>query len=451
MPRLTRAQTDRTREYHLTATHGTAYFQGGPFPPTPVWCYNEMVPGPVIRSKQGERVRIKLENRLDEPTTLHCHGIRLPNAMDGVPDITQAPVEPGNSFVYEFKVPDAGTFWYHPHMNSNEQVGRGLSGALIVEEQEPVIVDRELVLVLNDWRVTVEATISESFKRMRDLSHAGRLGNTVTVNGLMEPELRVRSGERLRLRLINASNARSFALDFGLTNARIIAIDGQPVGPHAPDDGFVILGAAMRADVVLDMMGAPGEVVPITDRFYRNQYEAFRFFYAKQDALRNEPLDAPLDLPANPLPEPDISDAQRHEVLLAGGAMGRMRGAKINGQWTDIREMVDRGMVWAINEDVGMKPLKKPLFEFQENQSVILKIRNDTAFDHPMHLHGHSFRVISRDGTLTKHREWQDTVLAMSRETVEVAFVADNPGDWMFHCHVLEHQISGMTSFIRVL
>ncbi len=449
-PRLLSAQSNQTRDYILTAAQSNAYFQGGPYPPTPVWCYDGKIPGPVIRAVQGEHLRIKLDNQLTEPTTLHCHGIRMPNPMDGVPHLTQAPIEAGESFIYEFDLPDAGTFWYHPHFNSSEQVGRGLSGALIVEEREPVAVDRDLVLVLDDWRVTEQATISESFKRMRDMSHAGRIGNTVTVNGRIEPNINVRSGERLRLRLINASNARAYALDFSATNIQVIAIDGQPVEPHVPDDGLVILGAAMRADVVVDVMQAPGDSVAIVDRFYREHYDVFKFVYTEQSALRDKPLNIPVQLPANPLPEPNIDNAQRYDVVLAGGAMGRMRGAKVNGEWTAIRDMVEQGVVWAMNDEVGIMPLQKPFFEFNRNESVVLKIQNDTAFDHPMHLHGHSFRVLSRDGSATKHRQWQDTVLVMNGETVEIAFVADNPGDWMFHCHVLEHQESGMTSFIRV-
>ena len=120
---------------------------------TPVWAYGGRVPGPEIRLRQGAPLRIAVENRLGQDTTVHWHGLRLPNAMDGVPYVTQAPIPPGGQFVYEFAPPDAGTFWYHPHVRGSEQQGRGLYGALIVEEAEPPKVDRELTWVIDDWRL----------------------------------------------------------------------------------------------------------------------------------------------------------------------------------------------------------------------------------------------------------------------------------------------------------
>ncbi len=135
-------------------------------------------------------MRVAFENALPDPTTVHFHGIRLPNAMDGVPHLTQPPIEPGASFVYEFDLPDAGTYWYHPHLGSPEQVGRGLSGALIVDEVEPPAVDRDLVWVLSDWRLDREARIVANFDNFMDASHGGRIGNTVTVNGEVRESLR---------------------------------------------------------------------------------------------------------------------------------------------------------------------------------------------------------------------------------------------------------------------
>src|SRR5690606_34269320 len=203
--------------------------------------------------RQGERVRIAVENRLPQPTTVHWHGLRVPNAMDGVPDLTQPAIEPGGRFVYEFDLPDAGTFWYHPHARSAEQVGRGLSGAFIVEEREPPAVDRDVVWVLDDWRLTPEVAIAGGFNDLRDASHAGRLGNTVTVNGRIPDRFAVRRGERVRLRLVNVSNARIFSLVFEGHAPLVIAVDGHPVEPHAPGGGRVVLGPAMRADLLLDI------------------------------------------------------------------------------------------------------------------------------------------------------------------------------------------------------
>ena len=181
--------------------------------------------------------------------------------MDGVPHLTQPPIAPGETFVYEFDVPDAGTYWYHPHERSFEQVGRGLYGPLIVEEREPIQVDRDVTWVLDDWRLLPDAQISDDFGNFMDASHNGRVGNTVTVNGRILETFPVRAGERLRLRLINAANARIFALEFQDHRPMVIALDGQPVEPHEPAGGRVILGPAMRADLVFDMTGRPGDAL----------------------------------------------------------------------------------------------------------------------------------------------------------------------------------------------
>ncbi len=134
--------------------HGRANLAGPEGPWTSIWGYDGTVPGPILRIQQGRPVRIAVENGLDEDTTVHWHGIRLLNAMDGVPGLTQPPIKPGESFVYEFTPPDAGTFWYHPHAGSLVQMGRGLAGPLIVEEAEPVAVDRDLLWMLQDWRLS---------------------------------------------------------------------------------------------------------------------------------------------------------------------------------------------------------------------------------------------------------------------------------------------------------
>src|SRR5687767_2130124 len=137
---------------------------GSGHPHTDVWAYDGAVPGPELRFRQGERLRVEVHNALAVDTTVHWHGVRLPNAMDGVPQLTQAPIAAGGGrFLYEFDLPDAGTYWYHPHLGSPEQVGRGLYGALIVEERDPPAVDRDLVWVLSDWRLDREARIRADF------------------------------------------------------------------------------------------------------------------------------------------------------------------------------------------------------------------------------------------------------------------------------------------------
>ncbi len=457
------ARAAGVREFSLRAAPGRARLVPEPHGETPAWCYNGTVPGPEIRVRQGERLRITVENGLAEETTVHWHGLRVPNAMDGVPHLNQPPIAQGESFVYEFDAVDAGTFWYHPHQRSFEQVGRGLYGPLIIEEPEPPQVDRELVWVLDDWRLTRSAEISDDFGNGHDMSHNGRIGNTVTINGRVPDALPVRSGERIRLRLINAANARIFGLDFQGHAPTVIALDGQPVAPHAPTGGLVVLGPAMRADIVLDMTDKPGSRVTVSDRFYRGlEYELVDLVYGGTP-LRDNALDRSVALPANPLPEPDIAVAHRHEVIFNGGMMGGMVMAEMGGSMGEggrngMGGGMMRGMmgmmhgqgIWFINGKAAEGHVLDPMLTLDLDRSHVIAMTNATAWHHPIHLHGHSFRVISRNGAPTPHREWQDTVLMAPREKVEIAFVADNPGDWMFHCHILEHQAGGMMGVIRV-
>lgn len=453
------AWADTHRAFTLRAAPWRARLVPEPWGESDVWCYGGTVPGPEFRVRQGDRLRIAVENALAEETTVHWHGLRVPNAMDGVPHLTQAPIAPGETFTYEFDAVDAGTFWYHPHQRSFEQVGRGLYGALIVEEANPPRVDRELVWVLDDWRLTQDAVISDDFGGFHDMSHAGRLGNTVTINGRVPDALPVRAGERIRLRLINAANARIFALDFGDLAPQVIALDGQPVTPHAAPGGRVVLGPAMRADLILDETAAPGATISVIDRFFAQDAYTLVDLTMAETPLRDAAPDWSMGLPSNPLPEPDIARARRHEVTFTGGMMGGMveRQMGLSGE-SGMGGMMGGGMmnrmhdggIWFVNGVAAEGHILDPMLTLERDASHVIAMTNATAFHHPIHLHGHSFRVISRNGTPTAHREWQDTVLMAPRERVEIAFVADNPGDWMFHCHILEHQASGMMGVIRV-
>jgi FtsP/CotA-like multicopper oxidase with cupredoxin domain len=456
-----RARAGVTSEYRLVAKPDHAHLVGGSYPETAVWAYNAKVPGPEIRVRQGEHLRVTVENQLVEETTVHWHGLRVPNAMDGVPHLTQRPIAPGEAFVYEFEVPDAGTYWYHPHQRSFEQVGRGLYGPLIVEEREPIQVDRDIMWVLDDWRLLTDAQISDDFGNFMDASHNGRVGNTVTINGRIQETFAVRAGERVRVRLINAANARIFGLDFQDHRPQVIALDGQPVEPHAPARGRIVLGPAMRADLVVEMSGRPGERFVVTDTFYRGlEYRLLDLVYEDAPPLREHPLDEPVGLAANTMPEPDVAAAERHEVtfdggmmsgMMGGGAMGgMMRGGMMEGMMGGMMRGAQHSGVWAINGVSMTGHTMEPFLTLSRGSSCVLAMHNHTAWHHPMHLHGHVFRVIARDGQPTRYQEWQDTVLMGPHESVDIAFVADNPGDWMFHCHILEHQAAGMIGVIRV-
>ena len=239
-------------------------------PDTDVWAYNGTAPGPLLRLRQGEPTRIVVENRLNQVTTVHWHGIRVPNTMDGVPGVTQPPIKPSESFVYEFTPPDAGTFWYHPHANSLEQLGRGLAGPIIVEEREPPRVDRDILWFLQDWRLAEDAQIAPGFGNPMEAAMSGRVGNTVTLNGRVSENEPARAGERVRLRLVNACVARMMALRFEGHRPMVVAIDGQPCEPHEPDGGRILLGPPCASMSRSTCWASPAGVIAVTDDFYQD-------------------------------------------------------------------------------------------------------------------------------------------------------------------------------------
>ncbi len=440
------AQAADRYDHRIAAAPWWANLRGAPGPATAVWAYDGRVPGPVLRVRQGTPVRIAVENRLDQDTTVHWHGIRLPFAMDGVPGLTQPPIKPGGRFVYEFTPPDAGTFWYHPHANSLQQIGRGLAGALIVDEAEPVDVDRDVLWMLADWRLTKEGQVAPGFGNAMEAAMSGRVGNTVTINGATPADQPVRAGERIRLRLVNAALARIMALRFEGHRPVVVAVDGQPCQPFQPEEHLLLLGPAMRLDVMLDMQGEPGRRYPVIDDFYDGlAYPLTHLAYLRQEPLRRSGSGGVSTLPPNPLPIPDLDAAERHELVLQGGMMG-------GDALANAGKMQGSG-IWAINGvsmhgdgHAGMTPS----LVLPRGTSHILALRNETAWWHPMHLHGHSFLLLSRNGSNVPHQQWGDTVLLAPWERVEIAFVADNPGDWMLHCHVTDHQVTGMMTILRV-
>lgn len=414
------------------------------YPATQVWGYNGAVPGPTIRLPQGARMTRRFVNDLPQPGTIHWHGIRIDNAMDGVPGMTQDVVAPGETFLYDFVVPDAGTYWYHPHNRSYEQMARGLSGALIVEEADGgPQVDADEVLLLDDWRLTEDAQIAGGFGNMHDWAHAGRIGNWITVNGTGDWRRSVQQHNRYRLRLANTANARIFSLEARGLAGWIIALDGMPLDAPQPLDRLT-LAPAQRADVIVDVTANVGEEALLVS-FERDGGYAIASFDVTAGA-RSKRRSAPSPLAPNPVPQLGrFETAKKATLLMEGGAMGRMRGAMMGGQMIGMREMARAGKVWAFNGVAEMP--EEPLVTADQGETVQIDITNDTAWPHAMHLHGHHFRRIAEDGTAGALR---DTLLMDRGETARIAFVADNPGDWLLHCHMLEHSAGGMMTWLRV-
>lgn len=443
-PALARAENP---SFPLAATPGRARITSDPGLVTRVWQYNQQTPGPIIRVKQGETVSIPFTNRLDQPTTVHWHGLRIDNRMDGVPGMTQSAIEPGEAFHYRFTPQDAGTFWYHTHNRTWEQLARGLHGTLIVEERDPIQVDQDLVFVVDDWLIDENGQIDEaSMGSLHDWAHAGRLGNILTVNGQYKPGFPVKTGERIRLRCINVANSRVMPLQVQGVTAHAIAIDGQPVTPYPLENGEFTLAPAQRIDLILDMTQSPGQQAEVRFFSRRNELVAATFDYHPTEVARSTALTSSIELPPNPLPNIDLAKAQSFKLPMEGGAMGGMRGAEYQGKWTEIRELAQQGKIWALN---GVADLpEKPFFSVKRGTVVTLDIENLSSWPHAMHTHGHHFKPVDDQGRLEP--VWRDTILLDARENRKIAMVADNPGKWLFHCHMVEHTAGGMITWFEV-
>lgn len=391
---------------------------------TPLWGFNGTTPGPTIRARRGDRLRVRFRNGLEEASALHWHGIRIDNRMDGVPGLTQPEVAPGEDFLYDFTVPDAGTFWYHSHHRSWEQVARGLYGALVVEEGNPPPVDHDIVVLLDDWRLAEDGSQMGAFENMHDRAHDGRLGNWALAlfRGADAP---VRRNQRVRLRLMNVATDRVFPVRLSGVDGKVVAHDGMPLG-EPETVGDIVLAPAQRTDVIADVVG---DSVGVD-------------FMASDRSIRLGEL--PVDGVAEPGPgggiaalEPnrraalDMADAVRLTLNMEGGAMSP--------------RMMEHGDVWSFNGVSGMP--EEPLHRFRAGQTAVIDLVNDTRFAHGIHLHGHHFEEVA-EGSAASQR---DTILVDAEETRRIACVMDNPGKWLLHCHMLSHQASGMKTWIEVV
>lgn len=392
-----------------------------------VWAYNGTVPGPVLKVKLGEEVLVNFQNDLPQPTTIHWHGVRVPNAMDGVPGVTQDPIPPGGTFTYRFVPKDAGTFWFHPHVRGAEQVERGLYGVLVVEDTEAHPYHREQVWVLDDWRLGADGQIDPRFVTRHDLAHDGRWGQRITVNGDAALELHTRPGERIRLRLVNTSNGRVYRPDFGALKPKVIAIDGMYTARPLDLNGFELApGNRVDLDLIIPKDRLEGGY-PITDRFTR------RTITLATVHVDGEVVETPgFEPPSNPN-VPRWLEAFEQPVDKEYRLNARRGGP--------------HGIQWTINE----KPWgEHDVAVFEGGQWVRVRFKNNSGRLHPMHLHGQFFKVIARDGKPVNEPNFRDTVLLHPRETIDVGMVPLDWGMWMMHCHILEHADSGMMTEIEV-
>ena len=410
-----------------------------PGKPTPgMMSYAAEGPPPVLRAMRGKPFAVRLENGLAEPTTVHWHGVRLPNAMDGVPVLTQPYVYPGDGFDYAFTPPDAGTFWYHPHCNTLEQMGRGLAGMLVVEDAADPVFDAEIPLLLRDFRLGGDGRFIAQFKP-RNAAKTGTYGTVRTANWRKEPQQDAPAGGLVRLRLVAADVTRIYNLAVEGGTAAVLALDGNPV-PPMPLKTFT-LGPGQRLDLAFLMPATEGAVATLRD-LRGSQPKTVATFRAVGRSLGRNLADV-TPLAANPMPDFDEKGATVIPFALSATAEAAPNGS-ICG---------DIGYsFWAINKVAWSGDTENsggPLAEMTLGRSYVFDIANPTPHSHPLHLHGMVFRVLSSSAGPVAPVV-SDTYLMAPDERVRLGLVADNPGNWVFHCHIIEHQKTGMTSFVSV-
>lgn len=445
----------------LTLTARAVEWELAPDKVIKAWSYNGRVPGETIRVREGDQVQVVLQNDLPEPTTVHWHGVDVPNAMDGVPDLTQPAIPPGDTFVYEFVAQPAGTRWYHSHFNSERQMDLGLAAPIIIEPAtSDTPVDREFTLLLDDWVTKPNAPPGDRGMRgggmmggmMRGMMGRGMMEtmmgdegpayDTFTLNGKAFPAtapLQVKQGERVRLRLINASNMQTFVLRLLGHTLQVTHTDGNPLQTPVEVDA-VPIAPSERYDVVfvadnpgrwplyaLDEAHVAGGLKTLV------VYQGFESATAAEiprsrSALRMWSYEVGAGVDVLP---PSQGRRRWYDLTLSGGMM-----------------MAGGPNVWTINGKVfpNTKALTARL-----HQPVVVRLANMSMQAHPFHLHGQSFRVLSVNGVTLPRPLIKDSVdVPAMMGTVEIEFVAFNPGDWLLHCHKPMHMDGGMATLVRI-
>jgi len=428
----------------LSAAPGTARLKPEPAVATPVWSFDGAAVPPVVWVKLGETVRLRVENKTDKPLSLHWHGVRNQNPMDGVGGLTQAPIPPGADFTYAFAPPDAGSFLIRPLVvgGSSEPSGRGLAGMLVVEETTPPAVDHDLTVLMQDWRLSDDGALLP-FGQTAFAASSGRLGNLVTVNGQPVPDaITVQPNARVRLRLANACNARGTRIRFDNLKVYVAAVDGQPTDTFEPLRATLPFPPGTRYDLMLDMPAEAGATGSITALVGNGL--ALATLTAQGEAVTGKrgaigPIGENKLLPA----EVKLQNAVRRDVVLTGGARIDKDKPAAEPVYTG-----DPGKIWAVNGASGSAGVA-PLFSVKRGQVVVLALRNDTAFPQALHLHGHAFRLLHPldDGW---EPYWLDTFQLLEGRTARVAFKADNPGRWTIGSTVLERFDTGLWGWFEV-
>lgn len=427
------------------------------------WTFNGSVPGSQIRVKEGEKVKINLKNELPEPVSIHWHGITVPNEMDGIPGLTQNAVQPGKTFTYEFTASVPGTYMYHTHQNAVNQLDKGLYGSFIVEPKEKTY-DRDYTLMLDEWMSNPEAS-TMSMDNMSGMDHSNMSGmdqssssnsqeknnnnsmghnmsnyDIFTINGksgdAIEP-LKVKKGEKVRIRLANIGFL-SHNIHLHGHKFKIVAIDGQDlIQPQEIKDELISIAPGERYDIefTADNPGkwyleCHGDTKGTKGMKTKIEYEGSSISKDKSNQNENLPLFSYLNYGGTTGGEFNLN--QKYDVEYT---------MDLNGNNTD--------NIWTIN---GKSFPNIDGLNIKKGDLVKVRLVNNSpaGVNHPMHLHGHSFQVLSKNGkTVEGSPIVKDTINLQPGDEYIVAFKANNPGNWLFHCHDLHHASAGMVDIIK--
>ena len=404
---------------------------------TRMWTYNGSSPGPLLQAKVGDTVRVHVVNQLDQPTSIHWHGVRLPYEMDGVQVPGVYPIGSGERFTYEFVVRDAGTFWYHPHVAPHVQVEAGLFGALVVheeEEQQPDV-DADRVIFLDDILLEDDGSIAESTMEHHTQMH-GRSGNFLLINGgdILEP-IEISAGGAERWRLINVANSRTMNLQFPGLDVRLI---GGDVGLWQQDwtRGVTELSLPVGARVEL-------EVRPASD-FSEGMEALVQGVTAWGTPFMDEVVIAPVQLATH-------EDA----VSRTGHTADPIYNLPVADVDSEIDKTLDLNVAFDENDQAlwTVEDLSWPDYEswiVDVGETQVIQLRNQVSFEYPFHLHGVLFTIISRGGEAVDEPGFRDTVMLEGNSSVVIAAEFTEPGYWLYHSSLLEYAALGMAGLIEV-
>jgi FtsP/CotA-like multicopper oxidase with cupredoxin domain len=403
--------------------------------PVHVWTYNGSLPGPLIRASVGDRLIVHFTNRLPSPTTVHWHGIRVPIEMDGVPGISQEEVKTGESFTYDFVLRDAGLYWYHPHVMSAAQVGAGLYGALLVEDpNDGVGVPDQVTLVLSDLGFDKNGDPDPADTGGSAGMVFGREGEFLLVNGKNHPVLTARAGASQRWRIVNTAKSRFFLLNLEGQNFHVIGSDGGLL-ERPTDTDELLITPGERVDVIVQPTGKPGGSIMLRAMLYNRGYGSVEYRtiedlmtvqFSKDAAVKRAPLPATT------------------RAITAATAAG---ATTVNFSLT-LPKIENRKPEFRVND----KPFwQAEPYHAKIGESQVWVVKNDTDWDHPFHLHGFFFQVLDDRNEPVRPLALKDTVNVPMKTTVRLLVTFDErPGEWMFHCHILDHADGGLMGTVMV-